>query len=656
MVKRRSKIRKPLIRKKRRKRKKIFTKKKIKAFFGKFPPHLWNAFLLCVIWGGVFVAGLVALYAYDLPDISSVAKPQRRPAITLLSSDGTVFKRYGDIAGRYVKKDQVPQNLINAIISIEDRRFYSHFGIDILGLMRAMYNNIKAGRVVQGGSTLTQQLAKNLFLTPKRTTKRKVQEMLLAFWLEHTYSKDQIITAYLNRVYLGSGAFGVDAASDVYFGKPVSALNLRECAILAGLLRAPSRYSPSNDPARSMRRANVVLRAMVDAGYITEVQKQEAILTTPPLRKPGAGGDGHYFSDWIVEQVGSMLENTPQDIVVLTTLNINLQKMAERKLDAILDKYGDKRDVHQASLVSMDYDGAVRVMVGGRDYKASQFNRVTQARRQVGSAFKPVIYLSALRKGMKRDDVFDDAPIKMKHWSPKNYNNKYLGKVTADLALEKSINTIAVKVMQKAGVATVIDTARALGVTSKLNHDLSLALGTNLMTPMELTGVYAAFATGGRAVTPYGIKEIRNSKGKILYKREAVILPVTVDQNAVSTLVDMLQNVVKFGTGRRANIGRPVAGKTGTSSDYKDAWFMGFSGHYVTGVWMGNDDNKPMKRVTGGTLPAMLWHDYMASAESIYKPRDLLQGVIINNNRFLNDEPKKKDMLGDLIKSVTGGN
>lgn len=661
MPRRKIPTRKPLIRKKkqvrRKRKKKIFTWKKVKAFLIPAMGHAWRASVLAAIWGGIFIAGLIAFYAYDLPDISEVAKPQRRPAITLLANDGTVFKRYGDIAGRYVTKAQVPQDLVNAILSIEDRRFYSHFGIDILGLMRAMYNNIKAGRVVQGGSTLTQQLAKNLFLTPKRTARRKVQEMLIAFWLEHTYSKDQILTAYLNRVYLGGGAFGVDAASDVYFGKPVGALNLRESALLAGLLRAPSRYAPTNDPAKAMKRARVVLGAMVDAGHITEVERQEAIASAPPLRKPGASGDGHYYADWIVEQVGALLENTPQDIVVMTTLDIKLQRTGERKLDGILAKYGDKRDVHQAALVSMSYDGAVRSMVGGRDYGASQFNRVTQAHRQVGSAFKPVIYLSALRKGMQPSDIFTDAPIKLKKWSPKNYNNKYVGDVTARLALAKSINTVSVRVMQKAGVSTVIDTARSLGVTSKLNRDLSLALGTNIMSPMELTGVYAAIATGGRAVTPYGIKEIRSRGGKILYRREPVTLPVTVEPQAVETLVGMMQDVIAYGTGRRARIDRPMAGKTGTSSDYRDAWFMGFSGNYVTGVWMGNDNNKPMNKVTGGTLPAMLWHDYMLSAESTHKPRALLSGVPKGDRppaRLLSRPPEKSDLLGDLIRGLTG--
>lgn len=634
----------------------------------------WRGLVLLGIWGFIFGAAAIAYYAYDMPDISQVAQPERRPAITLVAEDGTVFKRYGDLYGQRVTLKDVPPNLVNAILAIEDRRFYSHFGVDVFGLLRAFVTNLRAGHVVQGGSTITQQLAKNLFLTPQRTTRRKVQEMLLALWLERTYSKDQILSAYLNRVYLGSGAYGVDAAADVYFGKPVSNLNLRECAIIAGLLRAPSRYAPTNDPEQAMQRAKTVLRAMVEADYISESELAAAVADIPtPRRKPGAGGDGHYYADWIVDQVMAILENDPQDVTVFTTIDLKLQREAEKNVESILAAEGKNKRVEEAALVSMSHDGAVRAMVGGRDYGESQFNRATQAMRQPGSSFKPVVYLTALLQGMSPEETFEDAPIKIGKWSPENYDNQYRGTITARQALAESVNTVAVRLMQRVGVPSVINTARDLGVTSPMDSDLSLALGTNVVTPLEMTSVYAALATGGRAVMPYGIKEIRSRDGKVLYKREDVNLPSTVDAQAVGTLVDMMGGVISYGTGRRADIGRPVAGKTGTSSDYRDAWFLGFTGNYITGVWMGNDDNKPMKKVTGGSLPAQLWHDFMIQAERDKPVASLIgggapqgqpvetfvQGVL----GFIQDkpaqpqpaQPAKKDSLGDLIRGLTKG-
>jgi len=637
---------------------------KVQSMFASYTlwEFMWRTAVLLLIWGTIIGGSTIAWYAYDMPDISQVTQPQRRPAITLLADDGTVFKRYGDLYGQRVTIHDVPPNLVHAILAIEDRRFYDHFGVDIFGLVRAFVQNIRAGHVVQGGSTITQQLAKNLFLTPQRTTRRKVQEMLLALWLEHTYSKDQILTAYLNRVYLGSGAYGVDAAADVYFGKPVSALNLKECAMIAGLLRAPSRYAPTTDYAESIDRAKTVLAAMVDADYITESEKQSAIADVPvPRRKPGAGGDGHYYADWIVDQVQALLENAPQDITVLTTIDLKLQRVAERKLDGILSAEGVTKRVEEGALVSMSPDGAVRAMVGGRDYGESQFNRATQAQRQPGSSFKPVIYLAAILQGLSPSDVFDDAPIKIGKWAPENYDQKFRGPITARQALAESVNTVAVRVMERVGVSKVIETARALGITSDLENNLSLALGTNSVTPLEMTGVYAALATGGHAVAPYGIKEVRSREGKVLYRREDVTMPVTVNPQAVATLVDMMTDVVKYGTGKAATLDRPVAGKTGTSSDYRDAWFLGFTGDYITGVWFGNDDNKPMKKVTGGGLPAALWHDFMVEAEAGKPVGPLLAGVQAPDAlppTQLNDAPPPSkpitnDTLGDFIRDLT---
>jgi penicillin-binding protein 1A len=592
-------------------------------------PKGWflKALLLAAIWFVIAVTLFVGWCAIDLPDIHQITQPQRRPSIVLQADDGTVFARFGDLYGDRVTLADVPKYLPEAIISIEDRRFYSHFGIDIFGMLRAAGRDVAARHLVQGGSTITQQLAKNLFLSPARTAKRKVQEMMLALWLEHTYTKDQILTAYLNRVYLGNGAYGVDAAARTYFDKPVSEINLREAAIIAGLLRAPSRFAPSHDAVQAMERAKVVLQTMVEEGYITDAQRKAAIASVPPPEhKPGPAGDGRYFADWVAEQLEPLEQDTEQDVVVTTTLNLKLQRMAERHVDNIL-AHQDGHDVSQAALVTLGYDGDVKAMVGGRNYHESQFNRATQAMRQPGSAFKPFVYLAAIEQGMTPEDVFVDEPITLGHWSPENYDGKYRGSVTARQALEESINTVAVRVFQRAGVDNVVRAARALGITSPLERDSALALGASEVTPLELTSAYASIAAGGKLVVPYAIKEIRNRQGQVLYQHPSVLPPPEVRESAIETLTDMMQDVVRFGTGKRAALGtRPVAGKTGTSSDYRDAWFLGFTGDYTTGVWLGNDDGSPMRKIVGGSLPAQLWHDYMADAESDKPERNLQSG------------------------------
>ncbi len=625
---------------------------KPKPGFGKW---LAKVALLAFIWGAILVGCFVGWCALDLPDIHQITQAPKRPSITLETEDGTVFARYGDLYGAHVSLAEIPKYVPEAVMAIEDRRFYSHFGIDILGLLRAAFRDVTAHHVVQGGSTLTQQLAKNLFLSPERTAKRKVQEMILALWLEHNYTKDQILTAYLNRVYLGNGAYGVDAAAHIYFDKSAHDLDLREAAIIAGLLKAPSRFAPSRDPALAMERASTVLQAMTEAGYITENQKKAALSSiAPPAHKPGSAGDGHYFADWVADQIEPLVQDTSQDIIVTTTLNLNLERMAERHVDDILAKQNG-HDVSQAALVTLAYDGAVRAMVGGRNYRESQFNRATQAMRQPGSAFKPIVYLAAIEQGLSPDDVIQDEPIRLGGWAPENFDGKYRGPVTAREALAESINTVAVRVFMRAGAEHVIETARALGVTSPLERDPALALGASEVTPLELTSVYAAIAAGGRAIAPYGIKEIRNRQGQVLYRHPDVRLPQTVDESAVKTLVGMMEEVVRSGTGKRAALGdRTVAGKTGTSSDYRDAWFLGFTGNLTTGVWLGNDDNSPMRKIVGGSLPAELWHDYMAEAEGALPSRSLLSGPPGSDwSNGVTEQISKG--LSDFISGILGG-
>ena len=599
---------------------------KSRASSGGFTSWLLRAVFLLAIWAGVGLAGVFAYCALDLPDVRQVVQAPKRPSITLEADDGTVFARYGDMYGDHVSLDQIPRYVPEAVIAIEDRRFYSHFGIDVWGILRAMVRNLTARHLVQGGSTITQQLAKNLFLSPERTIKRKVQEIMLALWLEQTYSKDQILTAYLNRVYLGGGAYGVDAAAHIYFGKSAAELNVREAAIIAGLLRAPSRFSPARDPALAMERAKTVLQAMEEEGYITDEQRQQAIASIPPGRKPGPAGDGRYFADWVIDQIESLVEDPSQDVVVATTLNLNLERMAERHIDTALSRDAAK-GISQAALVTLAPDGAVKALVGGRDYRQSQFNRATQAQRQPGSSFKPIVYLAALEDGMSPDEVIPDAPLTIGRWSPENFDGKYRGPVTAREALAESLNTVAVRVFQRAGADKVIATARALGITSPLGEGPSLALGASEATPLEMTTVFAALAAGGRAITPYAIREIRNRQGQVIYRHPDVTPPAVVNPGAVRELVGMMEGVVRSGTGRRAALGdRPVAGKTGTSSDYRDAWFLGFTGDYTTGIWFGNDDNASMRKVVGGSLPAQVWHDYMAEAEAGLPEKALLSG------------------------------
>ena len=612
----------------------------------------WKTAILIIIWGGIIVAGFVGYCALDLPDIHQVTQAKKRPSITLEADDGTVFARFGDLYGDHMSLADVPKYLPEAIIAIEDRRFYNHFGIDLLGILRAGTRNVVAGHLVQGGSTLTQQLAKNLFLSPERTAKRKIQEMILALELEHNYTKDQIITAYMNRVYLGSGAYGVDAAAHTYFGKSARDLDLRECAILAGLLRAPSKFSPLHDPGLAMERAKTVLQAMVEADYITDHERRAAITSAPaPNRKPGAGGDGKYFADWVNDQIEPFVEDTSQDIVVKTTLSLNLERSAERHIDDVLAKQTG-HDVSQGALITLGPDGAVKALVGGRNYTESQFNRATQAKRQPGSAFKPIVYLAAIEQGLQPDDILSDSPITLGHWSPENFDGKYHGDVTARYALAESINTVAVRVFQKAGAAKVIEVARALGITSDLEHDPALALGASEVTPLELTGAYASLAADGRAVTPYAITEISNRQGQSLYRHAEVNLPEVVNHSSVETLTGMMEEVVRSGTGKRAALGeRPVAGKTGTSSDYRDAWFLGFTGDYTTGVWLGNDDDAPMKKITGGSLPALVWHDYMEEAENGLPDKPLFASSGDWTNGVSQDVSKG---LSDFISGIIG--
>ena len=588
---------------------------------GRLTLRLFKWLLICTIWGGVALGGLVAWYAWDLPDISNLETPTRPTNITLTDSGGREIATYGDLYGEPLRLADVPPYLVQAIVAAEDRRFFDHGGFDPVALARAVVANVRAGRVRQGGSTLTQQLAKNIFLKPDRTLRRKVQELLLAFWLEANFSKEQIFTLYINRVYLGSGAYGVDAAARRYFGKSVKSITLHEAAVIAGLLKAPSRYSPLRSRTAAEKRARIVLEAMVAAKFLDD--KTARKIGSQRLRVVGRSGHrrtARYFTDWALDRVSGFVGRVESDLIVRTTMDSRLQTLAESRLRAVLKRDGAKRNIRQAALVSMSPTGAVRALVGGRDYASSQYNRASQARRQPGSAFKLFVYLAALENGMHPQHQLIDGPLKIGKWQPRNYGGGYDGAVTLKDAMAQSINTVAVQVSERIGRQKVIDTARRLGITSPLRSHPSLALGASEVSLVELTSAYGVIANGGVAVWPHAITEIRTRNGKILYHRREGPATQVVDPQAVRGVNDMLRAVVAGGTGRGANPGRPAAGKTGTSQDFRDAWFIGYAGDLVTGVWMGNDDSSPMKRVTGGGYPAQLWRAYT---------REALQGRLV---------------------------
>ena len=566
------------------------------------------------IWVMIGIGGLVAWYGYDLPDLEKLETPSRRPSITLLASDQSVLATYGDLHAGAVKFDDVPPYLIQAIVATEDRRYFDHSGIDMIGIIRAAYINLWAGAIRQGGSTLTQQLTKNLFLTPERSLKRKIQELLLAFWMEARFSKKQIFSIYLNRVYLGAGTYGVAAAARHYFGRPARALSLRQATVIAGLLKAPSRYSPFRDPKAAVQRGNQVIANMVDAGFLDLADARIASRAPLQLVTRGTGSGARYFSDWLLERAAGFVGHSDRDLIVRTTLSPRLQRIGEIHLSRTLTAAGRRFNVHQGAVVALAPDGAIRAMVGGRNYGASQFNRATQALRQPGSAFKLFVYLAGLESGMTPDAPVMDTPVTIDGWRPRNYDGKYRGRVKLREALAQSLNAAAVRISEHVGRRRVVAAAERLGITAPLKAGPSIALGASEVNLMELTGAYAVLANRGYPVWPYGIIEIRDGAGTLLYRRSGSGANRLVEPRIVAALQSMLSDVIRTGTGRAARLTRPAAGKTGTSQDFRDAWFVGFSAELVTGVWLGNDESTPMKKVTGGGLPARLWRGFMTDA------------------------------------------
>ena len=567
------------------------------------------------IWGAIAVAGLVAYYAAELPRMNTWKVPERPPNIQILAVDGTLIGNRGDTGGETVRLSQLPKHVPNAVIAIEDRRFRSHFGVDPLGIIRVAFKNFTAQRVVGGGSTITQQLAKNLFLTPDQTLKRKVQEVVLAVWLETKYTKDEILEMYLNRVYFGAGAYGIDAAARRYFDRDATKLSIGQAAMLAGLLPAPSYYAPNRNPDAARRRAELVLEAMRDAGFITAAQAEAAEKAPAAVASLAMSRSENYVADWIMEVLPYHTGTVDRDIVVETTIDPVLQAAADKALTEGLDTEGKKYGVSQGALVALDGTGAVRAMVGGRSYAKSQFNRAADARRQPGSAFKPFVYLTALQAGMRPDTIRVDEPKQLGNWSPDNYSKKYRGPVSLKTALSLSINTIAAELAYELTPEAVVKTARIMGINSPLAPNPSIALGTSEVSLLELTGAYAPFANGGYSAQPYAIQRIRTTQGEVLFERQGSGVAQIISIENVAMMNDMLRATMEVGTGKKAQIeGWPAAGKTGTSQDYRDAWFVGYTANLTAGVWLGNDSNAPTERATGGSLPAIIWSKFMTPA------------------------------------------
>lgn len=547
-------------------------------------------------------------------------------AVVFLDRAGNEIGRRGVLHTESVKLEDIPPYLIQATLATEDRRFYEHFGIDVLGTARAIVENARHAGVVQGGSSITQQLAKNLFLSNERTLERKIREAFLALWLEANLSKREILKTYLDRAYLGGGTFGVEAASRFYFGKSVRDVSLAEAAMMAGLFKAPSHFAPHVNLPAARGRANQVLTNMVEAGYLTEGQVWSArrAPATPVARKDEESPN--YFLDWAFDEVKRLAPRGERTLTVKTTIDMNLQRKADAAIENGLRRYGDTYDSDQGALVSLDIDGSVRAMVGGRDYGASQFNRAVTGQRQTGSSFKPYVYLTAFMNGYTPKSVIVDAPITIGNWSPKNYSGNYSGSMTLTEALVRSINTVPVRLTAAIGRSKVVETVRKAGIESELPNTPSLPLGVADLTVMEMAQGYAHFASGGKTVKAHGIVEIRNPQGDVLYRydRDAPKPQQVFPAKAVADLVGVMEQIVERGTGTRAQLdGVRAAGKTGTTNAYRDAWFVGYTGNFTTAVWFGNDDSTPTNRMTGGTLPAMTWQDYMSYAEANVERRPL---------------------------------
>ncbi|MBV8238199.1 MAG: PBP1A family penicillin-binding protein [Sphingomonas sp.] len=562
------------------------------------------------------VAALLALAALitavyvtraQLPSFEQLKSSPNGQMIRVHAADGTVIVSMGPSYGDWLSYDRIPKVMRDATIAVEDRRFNSHIGVDPIGVARSVQVRLSRGRWVQGGSTITQQLARNVFLNNQKKFGRKFREWILALAMERKFSKDEILELYLNKVYYGGGAYGIDAASRKFFGHGADHLSLPEAAIIAGLVKAPSNYSPTADAAAAVGRASVVLQAMQDNGMISAGEATAADPKSVALAPEPKQNSVRYFTDWALPQLELLIDETEKPLEVWTTLDLNMQRDADAAVRA------NAPSGAQGALVALDRDGAVRAMVGGKDYVSSIYNRATQAERQPGSAFKLFVYLAALEAGKTPESTEIDEPVTIDGWSPRNDSRRNSGQVTLRTAFAYSLNTIAAKLGQQVGFATVADMARRFGITTTVNTHPSMVLGTSDVRLIDMTRAFASVANQGVAVTPYGILKV-TANNEVIYQHQVDRSRVLVAPQVAAQMIDLLQTAVNTGTGRAAQIGRPVAGKTGTTSSSKDGWFLGFSSGLTTGVWMGRDDAKPIAGLHGGTAPARAWHDFMIKA------------------------------------------
>lgn len=609
------------------------------------------------------LAGIVALKLYlaILPPIANLSDFKPNMVTKFLSSDGEVIKTFNACTFSKVEANQIPKEIKEAIVATEDKNFYNHPGYDLCGVARSMVENAIARRVVQGGSTITQQLSRMLFLSNEQSYSRKIKEIIIAAQIEKSITKDQILTMYLNNVYLGSGAYGVEGAAQIYFAKHLDQLTLAEMALIAGLPQAPSVYSPFNNPDLAVKRRNQVLQRMYKMKYIDKqtmekAQAEKLHLTSMPqsylLNK------APYFCDIVMREL-EKLGFTEQEISqggykIVTTLDYKTQIKTNEAIITELNAYGLRGDNNQAAVFAFSpVDGRILAYAGGKDYSKSQYDRVTQAVRPPGSAFKPFIYTAAVEKGVSPNDLIDDKPFSVGTWNPHNYGNKYRGQIPVYKALMISSNVCAARLIQYVGVRAVIQIARIMGITTPLEYDYTIALGSNGVKLYELTRAYGIYANGGFKVEPYGIERIESSRGKVLYSASRPRITKVLSTDTAAVMTAMLRTVIEHGTGMAANIGKPAAGKTGTTDDYKDAWFVGYTPSVVMGVWVGNDDNSKMGGLTGGTVPALIWRDIMrVAADSLGSgdfqyPDIVLQSSSGKSNPKLTSNGKKNDKYQD---------
>jgi len=563
-----------------------------------------------VFAAAIAAAAVLLHFVRDLPSTDGLWRTASGPRVTLIAADGSPIAVHGQSVGAPVRLADLPRYAPQAVLAVEDRNFYHHIGVNPLSVGRALLVNAKERAVRQGGSTLTQQLAKNLFLSSDRTMRRKIQELLLALWLEQRFTKDEILTLYLNRVYFGAGAFGLDAASRRYFGKPATALTLAEAAVLAGLLKAPSHLAPDRNPLDAGARGRLVLDEMVDAGFISPREAQIAG-ASPVKVGPSQFAGAPYFVDFAIAEARGRAKTIDADLMVRSTLDPAINEAADLGLIAGAARAALDPAI-EAAVVIIDGEGRIRALAGGRDYRVSQFNRAASARRQPGSAFKPFVFLAALETGWSPDDLVEDAPVTIGTWAPANYKNRYYGTVSLETALARSLNGATVRVQEAAGRGAVRLAARRMGIVSPLSQGPSLALGVDAVTPLELAGAYAPLVNGGYRIEPHAVQSIATGDGERVYAHEASFIGAAASPRAIAGLNTMLRAVVSSGTGRAAALGNFDAyGKTGTTQDNRDAWFVGHAGGLVCAVWLGRDDNKPMGDITGGTAPAVIWREVM---------------------------------------------